>query len=454
MPRHRSIAWWLAAMFAGIAALVFSGVAVLLYCVMIESVRGQLQGELDFHHSLMAPKLEAVQSAAGWDQAKRTMDRVSQEAGRLRYWTLSSSEQFRYGRPPDGQVSTAISGITYINNEPESKIWVYMTWPIPAAGERPDMQLAIALDCTAYMHLKQQFKSIIIITAILGCALVALLGFWITRLGLRPVRNMSRQAVALPPQDPRQRLVVENAPAEIRDLAQSFNHALARREQAWRQLEAFNADVAHELRTPLTNLMGQTQVALAHMDSVGELKELLASNLEELERMASIVNDMLFLSRVDNGHRAVELDALSLHGEALKTAEYLEPTLAERGLKVSVQGDVVAHVNKRLFHRALANLLANSGHYAHEGSSVAVTIERRGSHARISVADNGDPIPETEQARLFERFYRSDTARAGARHGLGLSIVQGVARMHGGEVFVSSRDGVNIFGFSMRLMPL
>jgi two-component system heavy metal sensor histidine kinase CusS len=87
-------------------------------------------------------------------------------------------------------------------------------------------------------------------------------------------------------------------------LADAFNGALERIEQAYTQLEAFNADVAHELRTPLANLIGETQVALARERSAGEFKDVLQSNLEELDRIRSIVNDMLFLARSDQGEAA------------------------------------------------------------------------------------------------------------------------------------------------------
>ncbi|KAG0928296.1 hypothetical protein G6F31_017766 [Rhizopus arrhizus] len=96
-------------------------------------------------------------------------------------------------------------------------------------------------------------------------------------------------------------------PVELEDLATSFNGALARLEDAYNQLEAFNADVAHEMRTPLTNLIGQTQVALSRRRSSDDLQEVLQSNLEELDRLRAMINDMLFLARADRGELAADL---------------------------------------------------------------------------------------------------------------------------------------------------
>src|SRR5690606_16437173 len=97
------------------------------------------------------------------------------------------------------------------------------------------------------------------------------------------------------------------------------------------------------------------------------------------------------------------------------------------------------------------NLLSNSARYAYSGSEVVVTIDMHDDHAWVSVSNHGDAIPAEQQARLFERFYRGDTARthSGVHHGLGLSIVRAIASMHGGDVFIRSEHGINTFGFSL-----
>lgn len=144
----------------------------------------------------------------------------------------------------------------------------------------------------------------------------------------------------------------------------------------WRQLESFNADVAHALRTPLTDLIGQTQLGLSREREVSELEDLLESNLEELARMTSIVNDMLFLSHAQAGEHAKQLTQVSLREEALKTAEYVEPSFAEKSLSIRVEGDLTARIARRLFHRSLANLLENSARHARVNTGVIVTLRQ------------------------------------------------------------------------------
>lgn len=236
-------------------------------------------------------------------------------------------------------------------------------------------------------------------------------------------------------------------------MAIAFNGVLERQEIAWRQLESFNANVAHELRTPLTNLIGQTQLGISRERDKHELENLLESNLEELERMTSIVNDMLFLSHAQAGEHATQLSEVSLREETLKTTEYVEPSFTEKKLEIVIIGDVTARIDKRLFHRSLANLLENSARYSFPGSTVTVTLKKNDNQAIIAVANFGEPIVSNHLTRLFERFYRADLSRSdsGTHHGLGLSIVRAVALMHHGEVFASSNDGVNTFGLTLAI---
>lgn len=456
MTSRFSIACRLAAMFAFTAAVVFGSVAMLLYHVLSDSVRGQIETELTLQHVLTGPWLAERDTVDDWIVIRNKLDGM-QAAGQMRYWILSDDPRWRHGDSMPVKAS-AIPGdntLKVVHDDQTKRLWSLMARTIPGLGERPAVRFVIALDSTSYMHTKEHVTDILRVASTLGILLVAILGYWITKLGLRPVRRLSREANALPPHDPRQRLSTHCAPPEIRELAASFNNSLARREAAWRQLEGFNADVAHELRTPLTNLIGQTQVALRQPRSVEELQDLLVSNLEELDRMSNIVNDMLFLSCAENDNRASELSSISLREEAGKTVEYLEDAFSERGIAVTVQGDAQVLADRRLFHRALGNLLSNSARYAHTGSTVTVDLLAEGKFATVKVSNHGDPIPPEQQARLFERFYRADTARtlSGAHHGLGLSIVRAVARMHGGDAFVTSEDGINTFGFRLLVTP-
>jgi len=162
---------------------------------------------------------------------------------------------------------------------------------------------------------------------------------------------------------------------------------------------------------------------------------------------------MLFLSHAHAGEHASQLTQVSLREETLKTAEYVERSFAEKQLSLDVEGDVTAHIDRRLFHRSLANLLENSARHSSTKSTVTVRLSEQDNKACAEVSNHGDPIAEEHLHRLFERFYRVDTSRARSdtHHGLGLSIVRAVAIMHRGDVFARSEGGINTFGLTFAL---
>ncbi|MEC9495709.1 heavy metal sensor histidine kinase [Escherichia whittamii] len=453
----RSISVHLALMFALSALLIVSVIGILLRSSLHDSLQKQMHNELLFRESLMSPWITARTSADGWSTlANKFTVLTNSEGERVRYWIVSDNPRFSVGgMPPVGvQWSSLREGFNKVPGTSEGACSLFLlVKTIPANGERPELRYVVAIDFTPYMGTLNAFTRTLLIIAALGVAIVALLGYVVSKIGLRPVGMLSKQAQHLVPGDHSQRLDDRALPEELQQLASSFNGVLERQEIAWRQLESFNADVAHELRTPLTNLIGQTQLGLSRRRSHEELEELLGSNLEELERMTSIVNDMLFLSHAHAGEQASQLKQVSLREETLKTAEYVEPSFTEKQLSLDVEGDVIALIDRRLFHRSLANLLENSARHSPSNSAITVRLSERDNQACVEVSNPGDPIAPEHLHRLFERFYRIDTSRArsDAHHGLGLSIVRAVAIMHQGDVFARSEGGINTFGLTFAI---
>jgi two-component system heavy metal sensor histidine kinase CusS len=453
----RSISARLALMFVLSIILIVSTIGWLLRSSLHDSLQKQMHNELLFRESLMSPWISARSSSEGWSMlASKFTDLTSSEGERVRYWILSDDARFNVGSvPPLGVKWAALKeGFNKVPGAAETACSLFLlVKTIPANGERPTLRYVVAIDSTPYMGTLDAFTRTLLIISAIGVFIVALLGYAVSRIGLRPVSALSQQAHQLAPGDHAQRLNTDDLSDELKPLASSFNGVLERQAIAWRQLESFNADVAHELRTPLTNLIGQTQLGLSRRRSFDELEELLGSNLEELERMASIVNDMLFLSHAHAGEHASQLAAVSLRAETSKTAEYVEPSFAEKQLTLQVEGDEWAHIDRRLFHRSLANLLENSARYAATHSVITVSLTRTATHAVVAVSNHGTAIDHGQLPRLFERFYRVDSSRTKSttHHGLGLSIVRAVAIMHRGDVFARSENGVNTFGLTFAL---
>lgn len=454
---RRSISLHMALMFALAALLIVSAIGILLRSSLHDSLQKQMHNELLFRESLMSPWITARTSAEGWSTlAGKFTLLASSEGERVRYWIVSDDPRFSVGgTPPVGVTWSSLKeGFNKLPGSSEGSCSLFLlVKTLPANGDRPALRYVVAIDSTPYMGTLDAFTQTLIVITALGALIVALLGYAVTRIGLRPVGALSDQAQQLAPGDHGQRLDTTFLPHDLQPLAASFNGVLERQEIAWRQLESFNADVAHELRTPLTNLIGQTQLGLSRRRSYEELEELLGSNLEELGRMTSIVNDMLFLSHAHAGEHASQLTRISLREETLKTAEYVEPSFAEKQLSLEVEGDVTALIDRRLFHRSLANLLENSARHSPPQSTVTVRLSEQNNQAFVAVSNPGEPIAAGHLHRLFERFYRVDSSRtkSDTHHGLGLSIVRAVAIMHQGDVFARSEGGVNTFGLTLAM---
>jgi two-component system heavy metal sensor histidine kinase CusS len=290
------------------------------------------------------------------------------------------------------------------------------------------------------------------VAALVGALAVSVGGFMLVRLGLAPLHKLVEQTGLVTATDLERRLDGAGQAYELQPLIQQFNALLDRLGVAYKQMEAFNADVAHELNTPLATLISSCELALRKPRSADDLREALASNLEELRSLASIVGDMLFLSNAERGGPARREWTPCLSVLAEEVIEFHEAALLDAGLTAKISGDAFATVDGPLLRRALSNLLGNATRYASPESSVLIQIDREKiGWVRIAVYNKGATIGVEHLPRLFDRFYRADPARSPAdrNHGLGLSIVAAIARMHGGHAFAESAAGVTRIGMML-----
>ncbi|MCI2809103.1 heavy metal sensor histidine kinase [Eoetvoesiella caeni] len=452
----RSITLRLVAMFALATAIMFGLIGAALYHVLSGELARHQQEELQTIYQDMEYMIKRAGTVERWSHVQIKMDTLHEASDNVYFWADSAVPQYRYGNGlADVEGRLVRNDGTGVLDMPGHEYPLFtLTGTIPAFQDRPAVRVTIGVDSMPYVRTLQTFLTALIVLSLIAVLLVVVLGYCIARLGLRPLKKMSFEAQALNAKTLSQRLHGQLLPEELDDLAVAFNGALSRLETAYKQLEAFNADVAHELRTPLTNLIGETQVALSRPRTVTELQEVLQSNLEDLERLRSIVNDMLFLARADQGEAATGRVQSSVADEVGKTIEFLEFILDETHETIRVDGDTAAQamIETSLFRRALANLLQNAIEHSRSGAQIKVVIERQPERIRIGVSNPGDPIASAHLPRLFDRFYRVDGARYNGRrqgHGLGLAIVKAVATMHGGEVFAYSQDGMTTIGFSV-----
>lgn len=313
------------------------------------------------------------------------------------------------------------------------------------------VELRLILDSTGDDLLLRRLAWTLVAAVSLGSLIVALTGSLIVRRGLKPLKQLAEQTADAGPAKPGGRIDVGSYANELQPWIVQFNALLSRVEGAYAQLEAFNADVAHELRTPLANMIAQTEIELSQPRAVAALRDALSSQLEEAHRLSAIVTDMLFLSKADRGAQARRTGPVRLAEQVLAVGEFHEAELEQSNLTLAIEGDAALHVDVGLLRRAMSNLLSNAIRYANPGSQVRVVIRRKEGTATIAVVNEGIEVDASALPHLFERFYRADKSRSGSsnHHGLGLTIVAAIARMHGGTTFATSDRGVTRIGFTM-----
>ncbi|MHA6163670.1 heavy metal sensor histidine kinase [Pseudomonas sichuanensis] len=449
-----SIALRLCALFTLVALGVFVLIGSALYRQVDRSLDLLPAAELDARFSVLESALNRYGTPEHWAKIHNKLNLLGEEDKRIRFWAVGSNPNYEYGQPTEliRAFAEGPPGMRELRLADSPYPYKVLVSELPALGERPPLRFLIGINTETFWQAQHSLLVAIVGLAAFGVVLASLLSYWVARIGLKPLLTLSDQAQRLAPPRLDGRLPTEALPPELARFAGAFNAALDRVSQAYTQLEAFNADVAHELRSPLTNLIGQTQVALTRGRSAEHYFEVLQSNLEELERLRSIINDMLFLASADQGSKATALTRASLAEEVATTLDYLDYILEDAQVSVSVSGDAEARIEKAQLRRALINLLNNAVQHTAPHQVIQVRIEADEQQVSIAVSNPGPSIAEEHLPLLFERFYRVDAARAnsgGNNHGLGLAIVKAIALMHGGEVFVHSDKAGNCFGIRL-----
>jgi heavy metal sensor kinase len=262
---------------------------------------------------------------------------------------------------------------------------------------------------------------------------------------LRPVDAITLAAQRIAEGDLTQRLTAPAAADEIGRLTNTFNNMIDRLETSFRQIRQFSSDASHELRTPLTVMRGETELALRRPRETEDYKAVMESNLEEIDRMTRIVDELLFLSRADMGevkmeHLPVPLD--SLIEDVQRQASLLGQ---ERDVQVVLSSTAPAVVSgdELRLRELFLNLVDNAIKYSRSGGTVEMALTIEQGQARLSVTDHGIGIAQEDRPQIFDRFYRTDNARAHTKKGtgLGLAICAWIAESHHGHIEVQSKVG-------------
>ena len=281
-------------------------------------------------------------------------------------------------------------------------------------------------------------------------AVLALVTWWVIRLGVRPIKQMTATATAIAAGDLSPRVPDVATGTEAGELRIALNQMLGRIEDAFderarseQRLRQFVADASHELRTPVTTVRGYAELYRSGgLADTGELDEAMRRTEQEAVRMGTLVDDLLSLARLDAG-RPLErspVDLAAVAGDAVRDARAVEPgrpITVDAGAPIAVDGD------EGRLRQVVANLVGNALVHTEPGTPIAVRVRGDQGRAVLEVEDRGPGMDADVAARAFERFYRADPARTRHRggSGLGLSIVDAVVKAHGGTTSIRTAPG-------------
>ncbi len=296
-----------------------------------------------------------------------------------------------------------------------------------------------------------RLRLVLIVAVSMVIAILGLVVFWVLRLGVRPIKRMTRTASAIAAGDLSQRVPAGRAGTEASELGDSLNAmmttiegAFAERAASEARLRRFVADASHELRTPVTTIRGYAELYRhGGIDAGEDLDQAMRRTEQEAVRMASLVDDLLLLARLDEGRplarATVDLGVLGV--DAAADARAVAP---DRVVTAEVNEGVTVEGDEDRLRQVIGNLVANALVHTPEGTPVSVRVHNGQGRAVVEVHDDGPGMSPEVAARAFERFSRADVSRSrtgsrdGGGAGLGLAIVHAIVVAHGGEVHLAS----------------
>lgn len=458
MIRIRSLTARLAALFAVLTASLLVLVAVLFGRMLDAHFRELDMHELQGKLTLIRNTLQHEAAPGGLAERRQALERafvghqgvgvlLRDSEGHVLY--IIHPEHFSAAQRAGEGLARGVSDWT-IDERPHRGIEARIALP-NMGTQAQTLEALVALDLSHHVHFLASVRAATWAGVVAAALAAALFGWLAAHRGLAPLRQITETARRLSARQLAERLAIEDAPLEVREHIEAFNGMLARLEAAFQRLGDYSADIAHELRTPISNLMTQTQVALSRPRTIEDYQDILASNLEEYERIARMVSDMLFLAKAEENTLAHAGEPVDLALETDALIDFYEALAEERQVRIARQGQASVQGDRLMLRRALSNLISNALRHTPGGEQITISLDADATAVRIAVCNVGEPIPAGQIERIFERFHRGSTQRAsrGEGAGLGLAITRSIVRAHGGQITAQSTAGLTCFTITL-----
>jgi heavy metal sensor kinase len=451
--------WWktqgvrvrLTLWYAGVTAAVLLVFAVLFYHLLQQRLAAEIDRQLRIDFDLIEAQVEPEPS------------------GKMRWLLRGSHGDEGYARLSAWFEVWAEDGELLLRHWPVPETRIHRVLPAPKATtlqfytaeldpglhvrimERParifarGVILRVFRDETEMRRTLHDMVEVFALGLPLAVVLAAIGGYFIASRSLAPVAAMAEQARQITSELLSARLPVKNAGDEVGRLALVFNDTLARLEKSFEGLRRFSADASHELRSPLTALRTVGEVGLREARTETELRETIASMLEEAQHLADLVESLLALARLEDGAPIARRETVSVGDLVAEVQSHLDVLSAEKrqDLKVQCEADLCFEGDAILIRHALTNIVHNAIRYSPAATEIRIEASQQNGSVCIEVKDEGPGISPEHQAAVFERFFRVDKARSREQgaFGLGLAIAKRSVELHRGRLELESTPG-------------
>jgi len=444
--KPRSIAWELIVLFSIASALLVACGLGVFYVIAVRHAFAE-------DNAILADKISALSA----DLRESSPDVFAQELKSRRagehatYWIRMLDSQGRtYAEtpgmdrllPPEifplaQQSSVAVGGRKDYHRG--AKLFSLIAFNEASGGQAYTVQLA--QDRSSDERVEKEFAVLFIIvlaSSVLASAFIAII---VTKRGLRPLTQLTQLVARMGPTHLKERVAPGSWPSELQPLAIAFDDMLKRLDDSFTRLSQFSADLAHELRTPVANMMGEAQVALTRDRTAPEYRETIESTIGECERLSRIVDNLLFVARVDAAREPIARKRFDARKAVEKIAAFYQTIGEDHHVTISCNGEGQIYADPDLFERAVGNLLDNALRFTPDRGSIQVAVSKHSNDFEVAISDNGCGVAAEHLPRVFDRFYRAESSRTSDGAGLGLALVKSIVELHGGSAAIQSQVG-------------
>jgi len=423
-----------------VLATTLVGCGIAVYGILSYSLTQEIDKALDREYDAIADRLEEghdLDELREHGRHRSSVLRLTRADGTVLFES-EALRSFPLRLSPDSPQSS--THVLHDVSHPEHGPFRFMSGRVQGKTESWLVQVGVSL--ADYRHALAALGMVLVMILPVGLLAAVGGGYWLAGRALAPVQRITSTAQAISAKNLSQRVAVANPNDELGQLAETINRMIGRLERAFDSMRQFTADASHEFLTPLTAIRTEVEVALRAERPPEQYRRVLASVLEEVERMSKLADSLLLLFREDAKVVQTPNERLRLDTLVQEVAGHMEVVAGESGIQMTVQDlpPMTVHGNPDSLRQVFFNLLDNAVKYTKQGGTVAVRGRVDDDQVVIEVVDTGIGIPPDSLPKVFDRFYRVDKSRSRTLGGtgLGLSISKALIERHQGRIEVQS----------------